>query len=159
MKKHSKLIALMSLFIMFIASQAFTHPIDDYYNKYKNDQGMEAKKVPPKLASLFVDEDYPEAIDVLQSLSALKYLNFYGDKSQIEQYATHAISSKGSYKELLKQKEGSRIVHVYGEKKRGKVRKIIAIVQTKSQFLLLIGKGKLSKKQIAYLPALSKEIQ
>lgn len=161
MKASNNKLKTLFLTITFISAlQLFgAHPIDDYYKTHKNDHGMEAKKVPPKLASLFIDEDYPEAINVLQSMSALKYLNFYGDQPKIDTYAKKAISLKGTYKELLNVDEGNRKVHVFGEKRKGKVRKIIAVVQTKSQFLLLIGKGKLSKKQIGYLPELSKEIQ
>lgn len=111
------------------------------------------------MASLFVDEDYPEAIEVLQAMTSLKYLNFYGDKAKIEKYALKAMAAKGSYKSLLDEVDGTRIVKVFGEKKNGKIRKIIAVVQTNSQFLLLIGKGKLTKQHISYLPELSKEIQ
>ena len=111
------------------------------------------------MASLFVDEDYPEAIDLLQSLYSLKYLNYYGEKSMISEYANKAIAAKGSYTSLLDDVDGNRTVKVFGEKKNGTVHKIIAVVQTKTQFLLLIGKGKLTNSQIASLPALSKEIQ
>jgi Domain of unknown function (DUF4252) len=155
---NNKARALTIIGLLFCAS-LFGHPIDEYYKTYKNDSGMESKTVPPKLASLMVDEDYPEAIEVLRAMSALKYLNYYGDKADIEKYASKAIGAKGDYKELLNDVDGSRTVNVYGVKKKGKVRKIIAVVQTKSQFLLLIGKGKLTKKHIASLPALSKEIQ
>ncbi|MFT4602736.1 MAG: hypothetical protein ACI857_002923 [Arenicella sp.] len=155
---NNKVFAL-TIIGLFLFASTFAHPIDDYYKTYKNDSGMEAKTVPPKLASLFIDEEYPEAIDVLQAMSTLKYLNFYGDQSVIEKYAMDAIGAKGDYKELLHEVDGSRTVNVYGIKKKGKVRKIIAVVRTKSQFLLLIGKGKLTKKHIASLPALSKEIQ
>lgn len=149
-----------TLIVFLIVGFSFGHPIDDYYKTHKNDSGMEAKIVPPKIASFFIDEeDYPEAIDLLQSMSALKYLNFYGDNKKIKDYAKKAASSSGNYKELLNNQDGSRHVHVFGKKKKGKVRKIMAIVQTNSQFLLIIGKGKLSEKQIAALPALSKEIQ
>jgi hypothetical protein len=152
--------ALLTFIILLISSFSYAgHPINDYFKKHKNDQGMEAKVVPPKLASLFVDEDYPEAIDVLQSMSSLKYLNFYGDKNRIVDYTLGALKAKGSYHTLLDDVDGSRQVKVYGEKKNGSVRKIMAVVQTKTQFLLIIGKGKLNKRQIENLPALSKEIQ
>lgn len=148
--------------LFFLLAPALTvagHPINDFYKKHKNDADMEAKVLPPKMASLFVDEDYPEAIDLLQSLHSLKYLNYYGEKHEISNYAQDAISHKGTYEQLLDEVDGNRIVKVFGEKKKGTVRKIIAVVQTKTQFLLLIGKGKLSKSQIAGLPAISKEIQ
>ncbi|MEO9531748.1 MAG: DUF4252 domain-containing protein [Crocinitomicaceae bacterium] len=149
----------LTVIALLILGSSFAHPIDDYYKAHKSDTGMESKKVPPKMASLFVDEDYPEAIEVLKAMSSLKYLNFYGDKAKIEKYATKATAAKGNYTQLLDEVDGSRIVKVFGEKKNGKVRKVIAIVQTKSQFLLLIGKGKLTNKHIGYLPELSKEIQ
>lgn len=150
----------LSLVAFLFTGLIFSHPIDDYYKSHKNDRGMEAKIVPPKLASFFVDEDdYPEAIDLLQSMTSLRYLNFYGDKKIIQDYAKTAESSSGDYLELLNNRDGSRLVQVFGKKKNGKVRKVMAIVQTKSQFLLIIGKGKLTDKQIQALPALSKEIQ
>ena len=155
---NKKVFAFTIIILLFLAS-SFSHPIDDYYKTYKDDIGMESKSVPPKLASLFIDEDYPEAIEVLQAMSALKYLNFYGDQTVVDNYAAKAINAKGDYTQLLHEVDGSRTVNVYGVKKKGKVRKIIAVVKTKSQFLLLIGKGKLTKKHIAALPALSKEIQ
>jgi hypothetical protein len=110
------------------------------------------------MASLMIDDDYPEAIDVLQSLSALKYLNYYGDQKKIIEYAQKATSAKGNYSMLLDEVDGSRKLSVFGVKKKGTVRKLIAIVQTKTQFVLLIGKGKLTDEQIKALPALSKEI-
>ena len=151
---------LLGLLFIFLCGSAFAgHPISDFYKKHKDDTNMESKAIPPKMASLFVNADYPEAIDVLQSMTSLKYLNFYGDKAQISDYAKRAVAAKGHYNSLLDEVDGSRHVKVFGEKKRGAVRKIIAVVQTKTQFLLIIGKGKLSKKQIEGLPALSKEIQ
>lgn len=147
------------LTVLFIAISYAGQPINDYYKKHKNDVGMEAKVVPPKLASLFIDEDYPEAIDLLQSMTSLKYLNFYGAKSVIAEYAKNAISAKGAYQSILEDVDGNREVSVFGVKRNGKVKKVIAVVQTKTQFLLLIGKGNLSKAQVASLPALSKEIQ
>jgi Domain of unknown function (DUF4252) len=159
-KSHLSKITLFGVLFVLLTSFSFSpHPINDFYKQHKNDQDMEAKVVPPKMAAMFVDEDYPEAIDLLKSMTALKYLNFYGDKAKISEYAKNAISAKGSYNKLLDVIEGSREVVVFGEKKRGEVRKIIAVVQTKTQFLLIIGKGKLSKRQIEGLPALSKEIQ
>ncbi|MCB9222693.1 MAG: DUF4252 domain-containing protein [Crocinitomicaceae bacterium] len=150
---------VVAAFLVIFTTTFANHPINDYFKQHKNDPDMEAKVVPPKMASLFVDEDYPEAIDLLQSMTSLKYLNYYGDKSKIEQYANNAISAKGSYKSLLDEVDGTRVVKVYGEKKKGTVRKIMAVVQTKSQFLLIIGTGKLTNKQIQGLPELSKEIQ
>lgn len=150
---------LVILLILICSASFAGHPINDFYKSHKDDSGMEAKTLPPKLASLFIDEDYPEAIDLLQSMSALKYLNFYGDKTQISKYFNQAVSAKGSYSSLLEDVDGNRTVSVYGEKKNGSVRKVIAVVQTKTQFLLLIGKGKLSNAQIKSLPLLSKEIQ
>lgn len=143
---------------LMASAMLFAHPINDYYKTHKNDAGMEARTIPPKVASLMVDDDYPEAIDVLQSLSALKYLNYYGDEDKIKNYAKKAISAKGNYSELLNEVDGNRKLSVFGVKKKGKVRKLIAIVETKTQFILLIGKGRLTDKQIKALPALSKEI-
>jgi len=58
----------------------------------------------------------------------------------------------------LVEDNGYRKVSVFGIKKKGKVRKIIGIVETKSKFVLITGKGKLSDKQIRCLPLLAKEI-
>ena len=150
-----RVIGLLFCFSIF----SFSHPIDDFYKKHRNDDKMEAKKIPPKLASMFVDEDYPEAIDLLKSMNSLKYLNFYGDKSKIDNYAERATAANGNYTLLLDEIEGSRKVVVFGKKKNGNVRKLMAVVQTNSQFLLLIGKGRLTNKQIEGLTDLSKEIQ
>lgn len=147
------------LTVLFVAFSYAGQPINAYYKKHKNDQGMEAKVLPPKLASLFIDEDYPEAIDLLQSMNSLKYLNFYGDKAVISEYAKNAISARGDYQSILEDVDGNREVSVFGVKRNGKVKKVIAVVQTKTQFLLLIGTGNLSSAQVASLPALSKEIQ
>jgi len=161
-------IGLIIIIMACLTAITFAHPIDDYYNLHKNDNGMESKKIPPKLASLMVDDDYPKAIDLLQSMITLKYLNFYGDKSLIDKYASQAKSSKGSFEQLLEtvvvyrmseSNNGSRSVSVFGIKKRGKVRKVIGVVSTKSQFILIIGRGKLTQSQIESLPDLSKEIQ
>lgn len=157
---NSKKSLIIAGILLFIGTLTYAgHPINDFYKKHKNDQDMEAKVVPPKMAAMFVDEDYPEAIDILKSLSALKYLNYYGEKPQISNYAKKAVAAKGDYKSLLDYSEGNRNVQVFGVKKNGKVRKAIAVVQTKTQFLLIICKGKLSKRQIDGLPELSKEIQ
>ncbi|MBD3638318.1 MAG: DUF4252 domain-containing protein [Crocinitomicaceae bacterium] len=158
-KTVSKSRLLGVLFILLASITYAGHPINDFYKKHKNDKDMEAKILPPKAASLFVDEDYPEAIDLLQSLTTLKYLNYYGEKTKISEYARKAISAKGSYESLLDDVDGNREVKVFGERKNGTVRKVIAVVETKTQFVLLIARGKLSNSQIAGLPALSKEIQ
>lgn len=145
--------------ILITSSTAFSHPINDYYKAHKNDAGVEARIVPPKMASLLVDEDYPEAIDVLKSLTALKYLNYQGgDKQRVKNYASQAHKAKGTYKLLLEETKDNRVVKVFGEKKNGTVRNVIAVIETNSQFLLLIGKGKLTDKQIKYLPILSEEL-
>lgn len=149
---------ILVMVIMTFSTIAGAHPINDYYKKYKNDIGMEARTIPPKMASLFIDEDYPEAIDILKSMSALKYLNFEGDHNKVKKYAQKAISAKGDYEKLLDQNDKRRHISVFGFKKKGMVRKLIAVVESKSQFVLLIGKGKLTKKQIALFPDLAKEI-
>lgn len=148
------------IMVMFLGTGlAFGHPIDDYYKLHKNDAGVEARIIPPKMAALLVDEDYPEAIDILKSLSALKYLNYVGgDQQRVKTYADQAKKAKGIYKLLLEEIDGSRIVKVFGTKKKGTVRNIIAVVETQTQFLLLIGKGKLTDEQLNYLPVLSKEL-
>lgn len=152
-------ISVALLFILFGMGATFGHPIDEYYKIHKNDAGVEAHIVPPKMAALLVDEDYPEAIAVLKSLSALKYLNYVGgDQLRVKSYADQAKKVKGTYKLLLEEIEGSRIVKVFGIKKKGTVRNIIALVETQTQFLLLIGKGKLTDEQLNYLPALSKAL-
>ncbi len=144
--------------LLFVAIAIKAHPINDYYKKHKNDRDMEARIVPPKAASFLVDEDYPEAIDVLKSLTTLKYLNYFGDEKKVKDYAKRAILAKGEYELLLKEEDDKRAISVFGIKKNGVVRKIIAVVQSKTQFVLLIGKGKLNKRQIQVLPLLAKEI-
>lgn len=147
------------LILLMAVSNGIARPIDDYYKSHKNDAGVEARIIPPKMAALLVDEDYPEAIDVLKSLSALKYLNYAGgDQQRVKTYADQAKKAKGTYKLLLEEIDGSRIVKVFGTKKKGTVRNIIAVVETQTQFLLLIGKGKLTDEQLNYLPVLSKEL-
>ncbi len=144
---------------LFCSTLIFAHPINEYYKKHKNDAKMEAKIVPPKIAARMVDEDYPEAIEMLKSMSALKYLNYWGDQNKIKEYAKRAISANGNYPLLLEKSEGNRSISVFGLKKKGLVRRLFAVVQTKTQFILMIGKGKLSQKQLNWLPTLSKEIQ
>ena len=159
MKAERQIIKIRLLLVgIFFTSVIFAHPINDYYKKHKNDSNMEARTIPPKMASLMVDEDYPDAIDLLKSMTFLKYLNFYGEEAVVQNYAKKAISAKGDYLSLFEEKSETRSVAVFGTKKNGFVRKIIAVVATKTQFILLIGKGKLTEKQIAGLPALSKEI-
>ena len=150
---------LTFIFVAFASFSFMGHPINDYYKAHKNDKGMEAKTIPPKAASLMVDEDYPEAIDILRSMTTLKYLNFYGEKGEIKSYAKKAVSAKGDFQSIFSDVDGNRTVDVFGEKKNGKVRKVIAVVSTKSQFVLIIGRGRLTNAQIAHFPALSKEIQ
>lgn len=157
-KGRSKLGILLATFGIMFSAMVFATSINDYYKKHKNDIGMEAKAIPPKMASLMLDDDYEEAINVLQSLTALKYLNYYGDQKRVQNYAKQATSAKGNYSKLLVDDDGKRKVSVFGIKKRGKVRKIIGIVETKSQFVLILGKGKLSEQQIKYLPMLAKEL-
>ncbi len=155
---RNKLKLVLSLVGIVFSIVVFATPINDYYKAHKNDIGMEARAIPPKMASLMLDDDEEEAIDVLQSLTALKYLNYNGDQKRVKKYAKQAVSAKGDYSKLLVNEDGVRKVSVYGVEKRGKVRKIIGIVETKSQFILILGKGKLSEKQIQYLPMLAKEL-
>ena len=157
-KGRSKLGLMIGVMGMVFSLAVFATPINDYYKAHKNDIGMEARAIPPKMASLMLDDDEEEAIDVLQSLTALKYLNYNGDQSRVEKYAKQATSAKGNYSKLLVDEDSRRKVSVYGIKKRGKVRKIIGIVETKSQFVLILGKGKLTDQQIQYLPMLAKEL-
>ena len=134
--------------------------INDFYNRVKDDTGMESKRIPPKMASFFVEEeDYPEAVDILKSLTSLKYLNFWGDEHTIKKYAVEARANTGDHKSLLESDDKVRKVHVFGIKKRGKIKRVIAVCESKSQFLLIIAKGKLTKKQLDNVPALAKEIQ
>lgn len=150
---------ILAIFAMLLATLSMAHPIQDYYKKYKNDTDMEARIVPPKMAAMLIDkEDYPEAIDLLKSMSALKYMSYYGEQNKVKDYATKALSSKGNYELLMEENTGYKNISVFGTKKRGTVRKIMAVVETKSQFLLLIGKGKLTEQHIRSLPDLSKEI-
>ena len=149
---------LTTLFAFILCLQLNAHPILDYYKAHKNDHKMEAKIVPPKAAAQLVDEDYPEAIEVLKSMTSLRYLNFYGDQNKIKRYAEQAISSKGDYQLLLDKVEGTRSISVYGVKENGLVRRLFVVVQTKTQFILMIGRGKLTQKHLDWLPALSEEI-
>ncbi len=119
MMKGNFKISIVVVVILFSTGITFGHPIDDYYKLHKNDAGVEGRIVPPKMAALLVDEDYPEAIEVLKSLSALKYLNYAGgDQLRVKSYADQAKKAKGTYKLLLEEIEGSRIVKVFGTKKR-----------------------------------------
>ncbi|MFD1551909.1 hypothetical protein DNU06_01580 [Putridiphycobacter roseus] len=149
---------VLILTLVFTMGTTTAHPIDDYFKKHKNDHEMESKIVPPKIASQVVDKDYPEAIAILKSMSALRYLNYYGDLNQIKKYAKQALAAKGSYPLLLEKKEENRNIKVFGIKKNGLVRRLFAVVQSKTQFLLIIGKGKLSNTQVQYLPILAKEL-
>lgn len=119
MMKGNFKISIVVVVILFSTGITFGHPIDDYYKLHKNDAGVKGRIVPPKMAALLVDEDYPEAIEVLKSLSALKYLNYAGgDQLRVKSYADQAKKAKGTYKLLLEEIEGSRIVKVFGTKKR-----------------------------------------
>lgn len=160
MKKGKKNQSLfLGILVLFSANFTLAHPIDDYYKDHKNDAGVEARIIPPKMAALLVDEDCPEAIDVLKSLTALKYLNYAGgDQERVKKYGEQARKAKGNYTLLLEDSDGSRVTKVFGTKKKGTTRNIIAVVETKTQFLLLIGKGNLTDEQIHYLPILSKEL-
>lgn len=157
-KERSTLgIQMVGLLILF-STLNFAHPINDYYKAHKGDAGMDAKIIPPKLAALLVDDDYEEAIDILQSLTALRYMNYSGNKEKVNNYAKQATAAKGNYKELLSQTEGNQKIAVYGIQKKGEIRKLMVVVETNSEFLLMIGKGKLTDKQIRLLPELAKEI-
>lgn len=154
--------AIRSIFMVILfcgMGTGFGHPIDDYYKIYKDDPGIEARVVPPKMAALLVEEEYVEAIDVLKSMTALKYLNYTGgDQVRVKSYADLAKKAKGNYQLILEKIDGSRTVSVFGTKNKGTVRNIFAVVETQTQFLLMIGKGKLTDEQINYLPELSKEL-
>ena len=147
------------LFGICCSTVGFSHPIYDFYKAHKNDQKMEAKIIPPKIAARMVDEDYPEAINMLKAMTTLRYLNYWGDTEKIKKYATKAILANGNYPLLLEKTEGKRSISVFGLKKKGIVRRLFAVVQTKTQFILMIGKGRLTQKQLNWLPSLSKEIQ
>lgn len=151
--------SFLLLFALMISVFTYGHPINDYYKAHKNDHKMEAKIVPPKAAAQMVDEDYPKAIEILKAMTTLKYLNYWGDQNKIKQYAQKAIAAKGNYPLLLEKTERKRSISVYGLKKNGLVRRLFAVVQTKSQFILMIGRGKLTQNQLNWLPSLSKEIQ
>ncbi|MCC7453647.1 MAG: DUF4252 domain-containing protein [Crocinitomix sp.] len=154
--------AIRSIFLVILfcgMGIGFGHPIDDYYKIYKDDPGVEARVVPPKMAALLVEEEYVEAIELLKSMTALKYLNYTGgDQVRVKSYVDLAKKAKGNYQLLLEKIDGSRTVSVFGTKNKGTVRNIFAVVETQTQFLLMIGKGKLTDEQINYLPELSKEL-
>ncbi len=151
-------IIITSLLLLFTFTSN-AHPIDDYYSQHKDDNGMESKKIPPKMAAMMVDDEYTEAIDILKSLRSLKYLNYYGDETKIQNYGKTASSKKGNFSQLLDTVEGTRNIKVFGIKKKNKIKKVMVVVVSKVQFLLIIAKGKLVDSQIDYLPQLSKEIQ
>jgi len=144
--------------VMFLVTMARAHPIQDFYKKHKKDHGMEAQILPPKVAALMVDKDYEEAIDILKSMRTLKYLNFQGALTQISQYATNAEAAKGSFQLLLNETDQLGKIKVFGARKKGYVRHLFAVVQTANEFVLVIGKGKLTDDQINALPALAREL-
>lgn len=150
----------LSLFflVMMMATIAQAHPIQDFYKKHKKDHGMEAQMLPPKIAALMVDEDYEDAIDILKSMRSLKYLNFQGALSQISRYATNAEAAKGNFQLLLNETDQRGKIKVFGARKNGFVRHLFAVVQTTNEFVLVIGKGKLTDDQVAALPALAREL-
>jgi hypothetical protein len=159
MNKAKIRIGITLLLLLAVTNVLAAHPINDYYKAHKNDHKMEAKIVPPKVAAKMVDEDYPEAIEMLKAMTTLRYLNYWGDLNKIKQYANQALKAKGNYPLLLEKTEGKRSISVFGEKKNGYIRKLFAVVQTKTQFILMIGRGKLTQKQLNWLPSMSKEIQ
>jgi len=152
----TKLLLLITLLFNIVRLNA--HPIDDYFKNHKNDSDMESKVIPPKIAAQVVDKDYPEAIEVLKSMTTLRYLNYYGELSTIQKYAKLAISAAGNYPLLLEKKEEKRKISIFGIKKKGTVRRLFAVVETTNQFILMIGRGKLTHSQIQYLPILAKEL-
>ena len=118
--KRRKVIGLFFLgMILTISTQA--HPIQDFYKKHKNDNGMEAQIVPPKIAAMWVDDDYEEAIDILKSMRSLKYLNFQGDLAAISRYAQNAEKAKGHFQLLLNETDQRGKIKVFGERKNGYV--------------------------------------
>jgi len=158
-EKKSQFKGFLVILGLLFSTVAQAHPINDYFKKHKNDTDVEARIVPPKMAALMIDkEDYPEAIDVLQSMTALKYMDYWGEEDKVKRYAQNAIRAKGNYDLLLEEQTDYRNIAVYGIKKKGTVRRLMAVVKTKSRFLLIIGKGKLTDKQMEGLPALSKEL-
>lgn len=159
---NKTIIGVLFFLLTSISQSAFgaKHPIIQFYKEHKFDRDVEAKHIPPKLASLFLDDkEYKDARDVLQAMRTLRYLNYYGEQMQISKYAQGAIAAKGDYESIFDEVEGSRTVNVFGKKKGNEVREVFAVVQTKTQFLLLIGKGKLKKSHVRNIPKLTKEIQ
>lgn len=146
--------------VFSVGTPAFSgDAIDDFYKAHKNDQDMEARKIPPKAASLMVDDEYVDAIDILQSMYSLKYLNYYGDKKKIGTYFDNAIKHKEGFEQLFTDTDYYRTVTVFGIRKKNKVKKVMAVMKAQNQFLLVIGKGNLTEAQVAKFPELSKEIQ
>lgn len=134
--------------------------IDAFYNEFKNAEGMESRKIPPKLATLFLDdEEYPEVEDILMSLTSMKYLNFYGDREVVEEYAQKAAKASTGYQLLDQETDKKRWVKLFGQRKNGFVKKVFAVLSSHNQFTLVIGKGKLTDDQIALFPELVAEIQ
>ena len=150
---------VLSILLVGFANLSLADAYEDFYKEVKNDNGMEAKRIPPKLAALFIDEeDYPEAVDVLGSLRSLKYLNYYGDSKRVEKYTEAALSTNHKFTKLGESEGYKKKVYLFGIWKKDYVKKIVAIVHKEKEFYLVIGKGKIRENQIALFPSLADEI-
>ncbi|MCH2234672.1 MAG: DUF4252 domain-containing protein [Crocinitomicaceae bacterium] len=150
---------VISILLVGFANISLADAYEDFYKEVKNDRGMEAKRIPPKLAALFIDEeDYPEAVDVLGSLRSLKYLNYYGDSKRVEKYTEAALSTNHKFTRLGESEGYKKKVYLFGIWKKDFVKKIVAVVHKEKEFYLVIGKGKIKESQIALFPSLADEI-
>lgn len=155
MKKLGLIIMVIGMFPIISLADSY----EDLYDEMKKNPVMEAKRIPPKVASLMIDkDDYPEAVDVLSSMNSLKYLNYYGEKEKANSFYKKSLNHGGDYKKLGVHEDFYRTVTLFGIYKKGFVKKIVAVVQKQREFFLVIGKGKLSDKQIELFPMLVKEI-
>lgn len=161
MKTRTNIKAILTalIVIVFSANTGFCESIEDFYKRHKNDSGMEARLVPPKLASMMLEEDYDEAKNVLMSLRSLKYMNYWGKTDKISSYTKAANDAASEHQMLMEDVVDNKKIRVFGTKKNGTIRKILVVVESNAQFLLMIGKGKLSTAQLKMIPELSKEIQ
>ena len=158
MERNLRLNSCILMVGILFSTLGFSNPINDYYKAHKTDLGMEAKTIPPKIAALWIDDDYTEAKEILKSFTTLKYLDFEGEHNKIRFYVKNAILAKGKHKQLLEDANDDRKIIVFGVEKKGVVRKLMAVVETKTRFILVIGKGKLSKTQLKLFPDLAKEL-
>ena len=152
-----KLIGLILL--LGISNVVLADSFDDFFKRNKSEPGMESKRIPPKLAALFIDkEENPEAVDVLGSMTSLKYLNYYGNAEKASDYAAQALKVKAGFIKLGETTGYKKEIYLFGIRKGDYVKKIVAVVRKQKDFYFVIGKGKLSQEQVELFPMLADEI-